>query len=232
MVLKQKSKPYKCEYCNVSFSRESTLMVHVCEKKRRALQRDEKRVQMGLHAFNQFYKLGTNRLKEKTYADFCKSPYYNAFVKFGSFITNVRPLYPEKYIDYIVTSGVKIDKWCDEALYEKYAVDLIKREDVTTALERSIKTMIEWSEDNPPALWNHYFRLVNLNRAVYHIKDGKISPWIILNSKDGKEMLSKFNEEQLSIVYHIMDPEHWAKKFDYSSNDISLVKEIIKESNI
>ena len=232
MALTQKSKPYKCEYCKKEFSRENTLQVHVCENKRRAHQRDEKRVQLGFFTFNQFYKLGLGNLKEKTYEDFCKSPYYNAFVKFGSFVNNVRPLYPEKYIDYIVTSGVKVDKWCDEALYEKYAVDLIKREDVTTALERSIKTMMEWSKDNPPSVWNDYFKYVNLNRAVYHIKDGKISPWMLLNSNSGKEMLSRFNEEQLSIVYHIMDPEHWAKKFDYSSADISLAKDIIKESNL
>ena len=90
MALKQNSKPYKCEYCNTSYSKESTLLVHVCEKKRRALQRDEKRVQTGFYAFNQFYKLGTGAMKDKTYEDFCKSPYYNAFVKFGSFVTTRR----------------------------------------------------------------------------------------------------------------------------------------------
>lgn len=232
MALKQNSKPYKCEYCNTSYSKESTLLVHVCEKKRRALQRDEKRVQTGFYAFNQFYKLGTGAMKDKTYEDFCKSPYYNAFVKFGSFVTNVRPLYPEKYIDYIVTSGIKIDKWCDEAVYEKYATELIQREDVTVALERSINTMVEWSKENAPAVWNHYFDYVNLNRAVFHIKDGKISPWLILNSESGKKMMAKFNEEQLSIVYQIMDPAHWSKVFKNKPSDLTLAKSIITECKL
>ena len=232
MALKQNSKPYKCEYCGTSYSKESTLLVHVCEKKRRALQRDEKRVQTGFYAFNQFYKLGTGAMVQKTYEQFCKSPYYNAFVKFGSFVTNVRPLYPEKYIDYVVTSGIKIDKWCDESIYEKYAVDLIKKEDVTVALERSIKTMVEWSEENQPAVWHHYFNYVNLNRAVYHIKDGKISPWMILNSDSGKKMMAKFNEEQLSVVYEIMDPAHWGKVFKNKPTDLELAKNIIKECKL
>ena len=232
MALKQNSKPYKCEYCNTSYSKESTLLVHVCEKKRRALQRDEKRVQTGFYAFNQFYKLGTGAMKDKTYEDFCKSPYYNAFVKFGSFVTNVRPLYPEKYIDYIVTSGIKIDKWCDEAVYEKYATELIQREDVTVALERSINTMVEWSKENAPAVWNHYFDYVNLNRAVFHIKDGKMSPWLILNSESGKKMMAKFNEEQLSIVYQIMDPAHWSKVFKNKPSDLTLAKSIITECKL
>ena len=35
-------------------------MAHMCEPKRRALQYDEKRVKLGLYAFNRFYILGTN----------------------------------------------------------------------------------------------------------------------------------------------------------------------------
>jgi hypothetical protein len=204
----------------------------MCQPKRRALQKNEKRVQLGMYAFNQFYKLSAGAKKDKTYEEFCKSPYYNAFVKFGSFISNVRPLYPEKYIDYVVTSGVKLDHWCKEEMYEKYATNLIKKEGVETALERSVMTMMEWSEENEPAPWNHYFQHVSLNRAVWHIKDGKVSPWLLLNCRSGKEMLSKLNDEQLNMVYNIMDPEHWAMRFKRTPHDVQLVKDVVKESNL
>lgn len=225
-------KPYVCEYCGNGYTREKTLAVHMCQPKRRALQKNEKRVQLGMYAFNQFYKLSAGAKKDKTYEEFCKSPYYNAFVKFGSFISNVRPLYPEKYIDYVVTSGVKLDHWCKEEMYEKYATNLIKKEGVETALERSVMTMMEWSEENEPAPWNHYFQHVSLNRAVWHIKDGKVSPWLLLNCRSGKEMLSKLNDEQLNMVYNIMDPEHWAMRFKRTPHDVQLVKDVVKESNL
>lgn len=233
MVSKTSSsdKPYVCQYCNTGYSREKTLVAHMCEKKRRALQKNEKRVQMGYYAFNQFYKLSAGAKKDKTYEEFCASQYYNAFVKFGSFITNVRPLYPERYIDHVVTSQVKLDHWCREEMYERYVLDLILREGVETALERSIVTMSEWAEEND-SVWNHYFHYVSLNRAVWHIKDGKISPWLIMNCKSGKEMLSKFNDEQLSLVYHVMNPEHWAMRFQRQKDDVELVKEVAKESNL
>lgn len=233
MVSKTSSsdKPYVCQYCNTGYTREKTLVAHMCEKKRRALQKNEKRVQMGYYAFNQFYKLSAGAKKDKTYEEFCASQYYNAFVKFGSFITNVRPLYPERYIDHVVTSQVKLDHWCREEMYEKYVLDLILREGVETALERSIITMSEWAEEND-SVWNHYFHYVSLNRAVWHIKDGKISPWLIMNCKSGKEMLSKFNDEQLTLVYHVMNPEHWAMRFQRQKDDVELVKEVAKESNL
>ena len=224
-------KPYVCEYCNTGYTRETTLAVHMCQPKRRALQKNEKRVQLGLYAFNQFYKLSAGAKKQKTYEDFCKSPYYNAFVKFGSFVNNVRPLYPEKYVDYVVTSGVKLDHWCREEMYEKYALGLIKKEGVQTALERSIITMMEWADENN-SIWNHYFNYVSLNRAIYHIKDGKVSPWLILNCKSGKQMMGKFNDEQLEIIYNVMDPQHWARRFQKQVNDVETVKEVVKESNL
>ncbi len=232
MVSTSNSKPYVCEYCGTGYTREKTLAVHMCEQKRRALQKDEKRVRFGFYAFQRFYKLSAGAKKEKTYEEFCKSPYYNAFVKFGSFINNVRPLYPERYIDHVVTSRVKLDHWCKEEMYEKYAVDLIRKEGVETALERSVMTMMEWAEENEPAPWNHYFAHISLNRAVWHIKDGKVSPWLILNCKSGKEMLSKFNDEQLGMIYHVMDPEHWAMRFKRNPKDVELVKDVAQESKL
>lgn len=211
--------------------REKTLAAHMCEPKRRWLQKDEKRVRYGLYAFQRFYALSAGTKKEKTYEDFAKSPYYNAFVKFGSFVSNVKPLYPEKYIDYVVTSGVKLDHWCRDEMYEKYALELILKEDVTTALERSVNNMMTWAEEKGSA-WNHYFNYVSTNRAVWDIKDGKISPWLILNCRSGKEMLSKFNDEQLALVYHVINPEHWALRFKRQVKDVELVKEIVKESKL
>ena len=52
---------------------------------------------------------------------------------------------------------VKLDHWCREEMYEKYAIELIRKEGVETALERSVNTMMEWAEENEPAPWNHYF---------------------------------------------------------------------------
>lgn len=224
-------KPYVCEYCGKGYVKEKTLAVHMCEKKRRALQKNEKRVQVGFYAFQRFYKLSAGAKKEKTYEDFCNSQYYNAFVKFGSFINNVRPLYPDRYIDHVVTSRVRLDHWCRDELYEKYVIDLVLKENMETAVKRSIETMMEWGDEkNSP--WNDYFEYVSPNRAVRDIKDGKISPWLMLNCKTGKAMLATFNDEQLGFVAAVIDPQHWALKFKRNVADVATVKEVAKESKL
>ena len=223
---------YKCDYCGKAFAKEKTLFVHVCEPKRRHMAKNEKHVQYGLLTFRKFYEFNQPSAKPKDFDAFVGSPYYNAFVKFGSFISNVKPLYPEKYIDYVVTSGVKLDHWCRDEMYEKYAIELIQKEGVETALERSVITMMEWADENEPAPWNHYFNHISLNRAVWHIKDGKMSPWLLLNCASGKNMLGKFNDEQLQMIFHIVDPSHWALRFKRQQRDVDLVKEVVKESNL
>jgi hypothetical protein len=222
---------FTCQFCGHKFSREKTLIVHVCEQKRRHLAKSEKHVILGFDAFNRFFKLSQNLKGEKTYDDFARSPYYNAFVKFGSFVSNVNPLYPDKFINYVIKSGVKLDHWCRDELYDKYVVDLIKSEPVEVALERSVSHMMGWG-DNNQASWNHYFLYVSLSRAVFDVRDGKVSPWIILNSKNGKEMLRKFSDEQLQAISNIMDLPFWLNKFKKLPADVELVKQVIKESNL
>ena len=225
------NQPYVCGYCNKGFMQEKTLFVHVCEQKRRAMAKTEKHVILAFDAFQKFFKHAQPNAKDKTYEEFCKSPYYNAFIKFGSFISNVNPLYPERFTSYVVTSGVKLDHWCRDELYEQYVFDLIKTETVETALQRTIQTMMAWGETHN-AQWNHYFLYVSLSRACYDIKDGKISPWLILNSTSGKGMLQKFSDEQLGHIQTIIDPQFWIHKFKKLPADVELVKQVVKESGI
>ena len=224
-------KPFVCQYCGHAYTKEKTLMVHVCEQKRRALAKTERHVVLGYDTYNKFYKMSQNVKGDKTYEDFCKSPYYNAFVKFGSFVSNVNPLYPDRFIEYVIRSGTKLDHWCRDELYDKYVVELIKSEMVETALERSINHMMKWAESNQ-SQWNHYFSYVSLSRASFDIRDGKVSPWLVLNCASGKTMLKKFNDEQLNAVSVVMDIPFWLNKFKKLPADVELVKEVVKESNL
>ena len=222
--------PFKCVHCNKKFVQEKTLVAHMCERKRRVLQKNEKRVQAGYMAFNRFWTLAQGG-KTKTYEDFCDTSYYNAFVKFGSFLNNTNALYPDKFVDYVIRSGTKLDKWCSDNLYYSYLYDVLKTEPVESAVQRTIQTMMEWGDEHN-AEFAHYFRYVSLNRAVHDIVNGKISCWVILNSTDGKEMIRKMTDEQLNIIAPAFDVPYWLKRFKELPADAALVKEICNEVGI
>lgn len=222
---------YKCEYCGKFFAKEKTLVVHICEQKRRHLSKHEKHVQAGMLTYQRFYDLTQKGKTQKTFDDFASSPYYTAFVKFGSFLSNTSPVYPERFIDFVIKSGVKLDHWCREELYDTYIIDLVKNEPADGAIQRTIKTMMDWSDANS-SQWEHYFAYVNLNRATHDIKEGLVSPWLVLNTKSGKEMLTRMNDEQLDIIGEIIDPQFWKRRFKSLPADIELIKDIIREAKI
>ena len=223
--------PFQCIHCGRGFMKEKTLYAHVCERKRRALQEKEKRVQAGFMAFNRFWQLTQGARKDKTYSEFCDSAYYNAFVRFGSFLNNVNPIYPDKFVDFVVKSGVKLDHWCRDELYEQYLYEMLKVEPVESAVQRTIQTMMDWGDEHN-ADFAHYFNYVSLNKAVHDILYGNVSCWVILNSIDGKNMLSKMNDEQLNMIAPAFDIQFWLKKFKEKPADVTLVLEILKEVNI
>lgn len=223
--------PYKCVHCGKSFMKEKTLVAHMCERKRRALQQNEKRVQAGFMAFNRFWQLTQNAKVPKSYDNFADSSYYNAFVKFGSFVNNVNPLYPDRFIDYVIKSGVKLDHWCRDELYDKYLFEILKVEPVESAVQRSITTMMEWADEHK-AEFSHYFNYVSLNKAVHDIRNGRISPWVVLNSSSGQTMVKNMSDEQLDMIAPAFDVPYWLRKFKEIPADVALVKEICREVGI
>lgn len=222
---------FKCEFCGKSFAKASTFQVHVCEKKRRHFSKDERHVKAALCAFKRFYELTMPTSSARSFDDFANSPYYTAFVKFGSFLINTAPIYPDRFIDYVVKSGVKLDKWCRADLYEKYVSAMIKIEPVDGAITRTIKTMMDWGDANNIP-WEHYFTSVNPIRATHDILEGFVSPWVILNCRAGKDMLARLTDDQLNTISLVIDPNHWMTRFKNQPTDTALVKEIIREAKL
>tara|TARA_B110000977_G_C10733486_1_gene360021 strand:- start:171 stop:614 length:444 start_codon:yes stop_codon:yes gene_type:complete len=146
-------------------------------------------------------------------------------------MVNTNPIYPERFLDFVVKSGVKLDHWCRDAMYDTYVEELLKIEPADGAIQRSIQAMMDWA-DNNDAEWNHYFSYCNMNRATHDIKEGKISPWILLNSKAAKNMMQSMTDEQLNIIGPVVNPQFWMSRFKRLPADVELVREVIKEGNI
>ena len=224
-------KDYICKYCGKSFRKESTLAAHLCEPKRRAQQEDEAGVKLGMTAYLRFYELSQGSAKFKTYSDFCESPYYNAFVKFGRHMVNIRAINTQKFIDWVINSNKKLDHWCKDAVYQEYLMEHLRKEATQDALERSIKTMENWAEEKT-SVFNHYFNYVNSNLLVQHIVTGRISAWIVFNCDSGQAALDKLSTEQIEMIFPYIDPDFWKRKFvDYFA-DTEWVKHILKEAGL
>ena len=220
---------FVCRYCKKGFVKETTLIAHMCESRRRHQQEKETGVQLGLKAYLRFYEISQGSAKSKTYDDFVGSPYYTAFVKFGRHLVGVRCVNTASFTDWLLKNNKKIDHWCKEALYLEWLHEYMKKEAVQDALERALKEMQDYADSEPKLQdnFNNYFRLGSVNRIVHHISNGRISPWIVYNCDSGVDFVGSLNEEQITIIMPWIDPDHWQRKFKDYLADTEWVKSVL-----
>ena len=138
---------FECQYCQKKFKGEKTLMVHVCEPKRRYMNKNEKYSRLAFYAFNRFYEMTQAVGKPIEFDMFAKSKFYLGFTKFGKHIININAINPEEYIDFVIRNSVKLNKWTSDSVYETYIQELNRKESADRAVERSILLMQKWGEE-------------------------------------------------------------------------------------
>ena len=85
----------------------------------------------------------------KSYEDFIKSPYYNAFVKWGRHMVGIRGINPPAFMEWLLKNNKKLDYWCKDEFYATYLHEYLRREAVQDALERALKEMQDYADDHP-----------------------------------------------------------------------------------
>lgn len=220
---------HTCKYCDRSFSRETTLSVHVCEQKKRFQESTERGVQLGLHGYLKFYEYTQGSAKLKSWTDFATSPYYRAFVKWGRYCVDVRVIQPERFLEWLLKNNKKIDNWCSDRLYTEYLVTHVQKETVNDALARAIEYSLDWSEKTGSPS-HDCLRYGSVNATCHAITTGRISAWVIYNSESGQKFLAELNAEQVSMIWPYIDSDVWQKKFADYPGDQEYAKEILTQA--
>jgi hypothetical protein len=185
----------------------------------------------GLRAFQRFYELTVNSKKSKTVEEFINSPYYSDFAKFGNHLANLKPIYIEKYIDFVIMGGVNLKDWTKDAIYYLYIEDLLKKEPATSAVERSISEILEWCKENDIPFKDFFFS-ISANEGAHLIKTGRVSPWVLYLANSGEELTSRFNEDHAKIIGGVIEPSIWMKKFKKADDDVKYIKEVLEQAGL
>ena len=217
---------FSCEFCNRSFQRETTMIKHLCENKRRWQDKDQPGNRIGFQSWLNFYAKNTGTKKKKTYTDFTKSAYYIAFVKFGHYCVDIKCINVTRYADYLLRNKISIDNWCSDKNYTNFLIEYLRTEDAMDAIARSIETTIDLSKDVGIET-RDCLRYANRNRLVHHITNGKISPWMLYQSESGIKFLEELDESHQKMIIDYINPEQWAIRFKRYPEVVSQVKELL-----
>jgi hypothetical protein len=220
---------YVCKYCDKVFKRENSLIVHLCEKKKRWQEKEEKGVRIGFNTYIKFYEYTQHSTKTKTQMGFIKSPYYKAFVKFGRYCVSINAINVNRFVEYVIQQNKKLDYWTSDRLYTEYLSTLTVRENPIDTLTRAITYSMKWAEKQD-ADSKDMLRHGNINSNCYAVTTGHISPWVLYNCVSGKNFLSELNHEQTEIVWDFINPEIWSKKFKDHPSDVEYITTMLKKA--
>ena len=220
---------YRCVHCDRMFRRESTLTVHMCEPKRRLLNRDERGVQIGFQAFLAFYRSMHGSARLKTLDDFDASPYYRAFVKFGHYCVNTRVIDPESYMRWLLAHNTAIDRWSLDHQYTDFLIEWLPEEPVSQALNRGLAWADDWAQQNHASA-QHCLRYGSTNVICYAVTTGRLSPWLIYNCASGQEFLAKLNDRDLSMIWPYVNADRWQRRFyDYPADQTVCQQRLLQQ---
>jgi hypothetical protein len=224
----------KCKYCDKTYTKESTLLKHACEPKRRHLQQSETGVQFGFRSYLKFFELTQGSIKSKTYDDFAASSYYSAFVKFGRYLVSIKAINYASFTEWLLKGNKKLDFWCKDSLYDEWLVEYLRKESYQDALERGIKEMQDYADNNHDLRngFMDYFKFGNTNRICHHITTGRISPWVVYNCDSGINFLENLDDSQMQMIIKYINPDFWNQKFQNHEQDRFNALDILKAAGL
>lgn len=223
---------YKCKYCKKDFARESTLVSHLCEPKRRFLAKDDKQNRIAYQSWLLFRRLTIANVKhDKPYEEFIANKYYTDFMKLAQHIIDLNLDDPEGFVKFIIMNSVKIGDWRKAVVYETYIKDRTKKETIERAIERSLLNMKAWAEKTSNN-WQDYFQTVSTPEAVQDIRMGRISPWCTFATDQGSRLIDRLEPGQVQQLVEYIEPEKWRIKVKRHQKDAEWVQQVFNQAEI
>jgi len=225
---KPKPQVFACGFCTKSFSREALLGNHVCEAKRRYLQREDKSVKLAFAAYERFYR---SLHREVTLPAFEKSKFYAAFVRFARYLMDLNAIHPLAFVDFLLRLEVPVDRWTNPTYYGTYIRELNKNETPNEAFDRNLMLMEQWANDVGED-WRNFFRKLAPAQAVQWIISGRISPWVLFTASSAAALFDRMTEEQMTLVNQAIDAKYWRAKIARHQEHVDEIRAMMIERNI
>lgn len=223
---------YKCKHCNKDFARESTLMSHMCEQKRRIAGKDDKQNRIAYQSWLIFRRMSIANVKhDKPYEEFVKNTYYTSFMKLSKHMIDLNLSDPEDFVKYLIKNSVKIYDWTKRFVYDTYVKEKLKSESVDRAIERSILHIRAWSE-SVGREWQDYFVTVPTVQFVQDFKMGRISPWCLFATDQGSRLVDRLEPGQVDDLVTFIEPQAWRARVLRFPEDAHWVQDVFNQAEI
>lgn len=227
--MSQIAEGYECKYCHRHFIRETAYLKHHCKIMDREKQLQTPIGQAALSFYGDWFRC--QRRLVPNAKTFRTSKYYNAFIKFATFVRDVHIADPTIFIKMMVDRGMPPMLWTNDQAYALYLEYLEKKLTPMEQVKLSLKTMLNLA-DRTDCDISEVFEKITPNEIMQLIRERKLTPWLLLNSRAFRVMFQKSSPEQRKIFEDLIRPPYWNYKFNKDPASAAKIKKFIADLDI
>lgn len=225
-----KERKFQCSFCHQSFVYEDRFLKHKCKQ---MLRDEEFRTPIGQSAWHLYQEwMKVYRRQVPRSSAFLSSKFYSSFVRFAKFIKKVHLPDPKTFIWLMKEKDIAPSIWNNDQVYAIYLEFLDRRGDPKKQAEVTINTLFNLAEAAGCDVGD-IFTVLTPSETIQLLRERRLSPWILLNSKKFKQFfVQKVSPEERIVMESIIRPNYWAEKFKARPSDRELMKTYVSELNL
>lgn len=194
-------------------------------------QKDTPVFQIALSVWKDFCKINHLRTKSVKTTDaefFICSREFDRFMRFAEYVITINPIDCFEFVKYLLSNKIKPDDWHYVSVYEKFVKEFILKENLTSAIKRSILYIKDWEKDNK----KDFYKDSSPNFVSLAIANGRISPSLIYLSDKMKEKVSSIEDFIKIEIKDLINEEYWKMRLKRQYKEVNIIKQIIEEAKL
>lgn len=163
---------------------------------------------------------------------FLHSKFYSSFVRFAKFAKRVHLPEPKTFVWLMKERDISPAIWNNDQVYAIYLEFLDRQGDPKKAAETTINTLFDIA-DAAECETSDVFDILTPNEVIQLLRERRLSPWILLNSKKFlKFFVERVSNEERIVMESIIRPNYWGEKFTKRPEDVELMKKYVAELSL
>ena len=224
---------HECEFCSATFVSAKNLEKHNCKyKKRFAYITQNKK---GIAAFSYYKKWLTLSGKSIKYIDghtFIHSVNYNFFINFVDLCKDNGIPDVIQFIKTMISTKISPKHWTRKDVIEFFFEEYDLKGDPKKHISISIDTIIRIS-DALSCEPKEIFQILEPKEISLLIKTRKLSPWLLLNSKEfGLYLKNKASAQDREYIQKFINPKKWKEIILRDPKLKKAIEQIIQEFDL
>jgi len=171
------------------------------------------------------YNRMIHRRGSKDVDKFIKTATYTHFIKLIRFAKEVHLPDIELYIKLMVNSKRQPNTWCNDRSYRVFLQQMNTSTNATDAIRLSAQELQDIAEKLNVSV-QEAVDLMTIQEMLQMVRQRRISPWIVLNSKAFIEKIFGADASDRDAVSKVIDPDYWTIVMAQNRKAIQFSKQV------